>query len=712
MANITDMYKAEISNFLKTVTIYFRPMSVIVGDYLNTYVDTSLDTTSVDYYHSRLTGSYIPGDTPMYVTSTDTGESILFNKQNLEVHPRTAAIYRVPNIEYDTLCKKYPEQLDLIKSIVYSASVPNNTEQVLQYVSGDISLLQRNESYSIIEAIQRYCKVVSERWWVKEYCYEIGYPIALYSMFWQHLPLICMTKRMTNIKTGSAHHQHVWDYLMSKGLADYRDILTTKQAMFLYRNINYILANKGTADNLLVLSDNIISDFNITLYGKQLYQQQTSRFDECRRTPEVVSVPIVSYDTAAHQYENISESMSAINSRMFQKGIERINTISYVEEIERQYGEVEEDRLPTKLVELKKDPVNSSHKHLFLQFILETLVYRLVNNKLSYTVSFRDTLTDTMVQLHAVDAFLIMYYAIHKSCNTTPVYTPKYHLVRIPYKLKKPSIEEFHKHVYINDIPYDVDNHIHLNKLMADIPWNDSVSKTRVEFSTLIYEQFSAMLKHFYRLQNSAELLDHRCMMVAYHQLCMYGNLEKELTLHKTYEAYINSFETVPYLLEAYDNYGSTSMYSQLATSLLQSIIDFGDPKFKSFAGATDSYSNQFETMTSLLIQLSSHNITFLGTAREGADCIYMTPFVCHTDNIYGTSTGVLDINTMIKLRSHDHITTKGKLYLDTDISKQYEEIILSDTIYLSDLSIDSVETVTTSDHLRIVNDLKITYGD
>lgn len=687
-------------------------MSAIISDYLNTYVDTSLDTVSVDYYHDRLSGSYIPGDTPMYVTSVDTGESILFSRQNLELHPRTAAVYKVPNIEYDTLCKKYPEQLDLIKSIVYPASIPSNTEQVLQYMTGDTSLLQHNESYSIIEAIQRYCKVVSERWWVKEYCYEIGYPIALYSTFWQYMTLICLTKRMTNIKTGSAHHQHVWDYLMSKGLADYRDVLTTKQAMFLYRNINYILANKGTADNLLVLSDNIISDFNITLYGKQLYQQQTSRFDECRRTPEVVSVPIVSYATSSKEYENVSESISVINSRMFQKGIERINTISYVEEIEQQYGEVEEDRLPTKLVELKKDPVNTSHKHLFLQFMLETLVYRIVNDKLSYMVTFRDTLTDTTIQLHAIDAFLIMYYAIHKSCNTTPVYIPKYHLVRIPYKLKKPNIGEFHKYVYINDIPYDVDQHIHLNRIMSDIPWNDNISKSKAEFSTLIYDQFSAMLKHFYMLQNSAELLDHRCMMVAYHQLCAYGNIEKELTLHKTYEAYISSLESVSYLLNVYDSSGSTSMYSQLATTLLQSIIDFSDIKFKTFIGTTDSYSNQFETMTSLLVQLSSHNITFLGTSREETDCIYMTPFVCHTDNVYGTSIGVLDINTMIKLKAYDYTTSAHKLYLDTDISKQYDQVTLSDTIHLADISIDSVESVTTSDNLRIINDLQITYGD
>lgn len=711
MANITDMYQAEISNFLRTVTIYFRPMSEILNDYLSVYVDTNLDT-SINYYHNRLTGEYIPGDTPMYVTSVDTGESILFNKQNLEAHPRTASIYRVPNIEYDTLCNKYPQQLDLIKSIVYPVSVPSNTDQVFQYIDGDVSLLQSNESYSILEAIQRYCKVVSERWWIKEYAYEVGYPIALQALFWQLLHLICFTKRMTNIKTGSAHHQHVWNYLMSKGMDDYRDVLTTKQSMFLYRNINYILANKGTANNLLVLSDNIISDFNITLFGKQLYQQQTSRFDECRRTPEVVSVPIVSYATSSQEYENISESISTINSRMYQKGIERINTISYVEEIEKAYGEVEEDRLPTKLIELKKDPVNTSHKHLFIQFVLETLVYRLIHGKLNYMVSFRDTLTDTTVKLHVVDAFLVMYYAIQKSCNATPVYVPKYHLVRIPYKLEKPNKGEFHKYVYINDLPYSVDQHIHLDKLLSDIPWRNDNIITKSSFNDLIFDQFTAMMKHFNRLQNSAEMLDHRCMMVAYHQICAYGNFEKELTLHTTYASYINSLETVSYVLDAYAGSGSTSMYSQLASTLLQSIIDFGDTRYKTFVGSTDSYSSQFETMTSMLIQLSSHNITFLGTSRQESDYIYITPFVCHTDHIHGTSTGVLDVNTMAKLTAYDYTTTKDSVYIDTDISKQHNNMTTQDTIYLTDLSLSTSSVNKSSETLRVANDITITYGD
>lgn len=689
-------------------------MSSIVGASINNYIDATLDTENVNYYHKHLRGEYIPGDTSMYVTSIDTGEKILFSKENLAIHPRTAAIYKVPNLEYDTLCKKYPSQRDLIKSIVYPVPDPDvlDKKTVVSYLYGDTSLLQHNESFSIIEAIRTYCTIVNDRWWIKEFVYEEGYPIALYSLIWQHLPLICSTKRMTNIKTGSAHSYHVWEYLISKGMDDYRDVLTTKQAMFLYRNINYILANKGTANNLLVLSDNIISDFNITLYGKHIYQQQISRFDECRRTPEVISVPIVSYETSSQVYTNEAESISTINSRMFQKGIERINTISYVDELEKVYGEVEEDRLSTKLIELKKDPVNTSHKSLFLQFIIETLIYRLTKDNLSFSISFRDPMTDTTVKLHVADAFLVMYYAIHKSCNQTPVYTPKYSAIRIPYKMKKPSKEEIRKTVYINDLPYTVSHYLNLDKLLLSIPWHDAPIKSVSDFNDLIYDQFTVMLDHYYQLQQTASLLDHKCMMTAYNTFCEFGNFEKELTRYKTYDTFINSTETIQRILGIYNSTNDTSMFDQLATRILLSIINIGDTRFKRFVGATDSYSKQFETMTSLLIQLSSHNITFLGTSRETSDYMFMTPFVCHADHVHGTSSGVLDIDTAIKLRSYNYCTTTDVISADMTLSAQYTVSTTEETVYTTDISMDSQFHGETFDSGKIVNDIKIIYGE
>ena len=95
-----DNYHSEIFNFLKTTTIKFEPLSIIVGESLKNNIDYTIDTTTTNYYYKRLMGEYIPGDELMYVTSIDTGEKILFSKENLKLHPKTAEIYKVPNIEY------------------------------------------------------------------------------------------------------------------------------------------------------------------------------------------------------------------------------------------------------------------------------------------------------------------------------------------------------------------------------------------------------------------------------------------------------------------------------------------------------------------------------------------------------------------------------------------------------------------------------------
>ncbi len=50
------------------------------------------------------------------------------------------------------------------------------------YLNGDTSLLQSNEVTSIINGINKFLTIAQDRWWVKEYCFEEGYPIAFYTV--------------------------------------------------------------------------------------------------------------------------------------------------------------------------------------------------------------------------------------------------------------------------------------------------------------------------------------------------------------------------------------------------------------------------------------------------------------------------------------------------------------------------------------------------
>ena len=65
--------------------------------------------------------------------------------------------------------------------------------------------------------------------------------------------------------------------------------------------MEYILSHKGTTENLFILADNVLSEFSIALIAKYIYQQQTDRYDECRRTPEIISKQLISYLRSEHQ---------------------------------------------------------------------------------------------------------------------------------------------------------------------------------------------------------------------------------------------------------------------------------------------------------------------------------------------------------------------------------------------------------------------------
>lgn len=117
-----DLFVSEILNFLRTLTIknqYFAAQIRLAT--MNTYGLATMDDQQNPYYR-HLCGEYCLeyGDEMMQVKSLDVMNlTIDFTKANLILHPRTAAAYRVPGAKFDTLCSKYPNQVDLIKAIVY-----------------------------------------------------------------------------------------------------------------------------------------------------------------------------------------------------------------------------------------------------------------------------------------------------------------------------------------------------------------------------------------------------------------------------------------------------------------------------------------------------------------------------------------------------------------------------------------------------------------
>lgn len=328
-----ELYIREPINFLRTLTLKNSHFADLIwkNDVQPEYQDR-LPTELNPYYRhahgeyiladdtTEIDGVQIPNqriyrrlDEMIYIQSLDTQQQVPFTKETLAKHPKTASLYRIPNSYYTKLCESYPQYSDLIKSIVYPIQeevwCPRHqrmetfeTADNFTIFGYDEDMFQENERTSIYTAIKTTLEMVRVRWDVKEFDYEDMFPIVHQGILWHLLYLAIFGQRILNIRTSKVHEFHIWSYLNSKGVGDYRDVLTLNQALFLYRNINYLLKNKGTQKNFSILIGALLKPMNVALYSKSIVQNVTRdtssaiTSDVSRTTTNVINPKMVVLD--------------------------------------------------------------------------------------------------------------------------------------------------------------------------------------------------------------------------------------------------------------------------------------------------------------------------------------------------------------------------------------------------------------------------------
>lgn len=321
--------------------------SVITQTYPNTSkVYDSQGVQSVDMRNSLIYND-VDGvfDEMMYVTSLDTQEEIPFTLENLHAeyaleegatHTKTLEAYKLPSRYYELLCERYPNQIDLIKAIVYpvqkardvtaselnmysinSTPIPSLTvrriealieEENFAVVGYDSSVLETEERRSLLAAMNDLVTIVRTRWNVPEYAYEENYATVLWTMLWCILPIALIAQRYSNIKTPFAHSSHIWDYLISKGLESYKGYLNDDQTQFLYKNINYILQNRGQQKVTNLLIDELLADAGLNIKCKTIALDTTSSLDTTYlKTPSSIAKQCEACGRRTICHRNITE---------------------------------------------------------------------------------------------------------------------------------------------------------------------------------------------------------------------------------------------------------------------------------------------------------------------------------------------------------------------------------------------------------------------
>lgn len=619
-----EVYRKEVYDFLRTCTIKFSPFTYIYGrSQILTYGYTDINQAWNPYYQN-LCGEYQDYDTPMYIYCKETDSDILFDKNLVTTHPVLASYYRIPNKEFDLLCKKYPSQVGLIKSIVYPVADIQTIYDApeLTLLAYDSSLLYAGEREQLIQTLNKFLGYVRERWWCPDFNYEDLYIHAFWYMLWQALPNVLLTQRMCNLGTAYVHPFHVWEYLISKGLGDYRDVLTTKQALWLYRNLKWVLKNKGKQMTLEALTKNILGDVAVSLYGKDLLQQTADQASECMLVPEVVSVEL-----SKTALENDNTSMAQFGVRLYQAGLDTRMDNTYLTETTTELGRSIATRLPTKYLEFRRNNINTRWEHVLVNFLVESTVYRYLRNQVKYTISLTDAPTSTKVALSFSDALALLYYVLTRQYGDTLEKLPTQFCTYICYRADYP--QALAKTFTYKGRVYRFDQWLDVDSVLKDIPFDNSVYTDQLAFQTFIDKQFITYLRDA-RLSMS---IDHDIRLYAFMQLYHQLRVKQTHTLHLSDNAdysdwWINHPE-LQNILTYYEE--NTDQYSTLADNLIKAMFPISTT-MSELIGISEYNTRLLTALKSLFTQVSSYNVTFLDATAIPALYLQVGQLVSHLE--------------------------------------------------------------------------------
>lgn len=612
-----QIYVQSALDFLQSCTIVFAPMATQINNNLLAQgipVDQTAPATW--RYYLNLSGQYHSADTMMTVKSLDTGQLVNFTLDMLASSPQTAAVYVAGSPSFNALCQAYPGQTDLIKSIVYpvdlQAAIAAPDFTLLGWGTG---LLEDTELESILYALKSFIAYASQRWYFSFLSNEVYYVWAFWASLWQALPNAIYAARLKNLRTNAAHSFHIWSYLQSYGIGDYSDILTSQQALFLYRNLHYLKQNKGKQSTLVILVNRLLDSLNVALVGKTIYMNTATQAATCEWTPEFVSTVIPTNNAQILQLIPPA-SMAKMNIDLVAAGLEIDNTATYVAEQQTKLGRTPLNTLPTKVVEIQKLGVDQKYGGLLNRFILDTLVWGISTGFYTPYLTFSDPTTNISMSLSGKDALALYYYAIHRAGHEQPTILPTLYAPSCAFRPNL-SVAALPTTFKYDGTVYPTRSYLPLNTLLAGVGYPVRPISIPAVFSDLIAGQFDVLIRLVRYARQDAnkialEMLQHLG------DTAFFQNVTYAITLSPTpdYATWLANLQLTSLVAQLDARADLVDVYNALATTISTALLPEINSTYSGYAYTSKSTNDLYDRLRSLFVQLCSYNITFLDTER------------------------------------------------------------------------------------------------
>lgn len=446
MDTTQKLYLDSVMALAQTLTIKFPAAATMRNEYLSLIgynVDPSAPSTWA--YYMNLAGQYHASDTPMTVVSLDTLETIEFTYDNLLLHRATRKAYAYGTSYYQNLLSRYPNQETLIRGILNP--VPMDTIlsaknwEILYY---DSEHVESQEVY-LISDLQEWINNFTSRWYMPLPArVQLQYPATFFGLMFSHLPGEIINIRNRYVRTPQVHSYHLWCYLGSHGrLNKFKDYTSLKQALYLYRNIEYIEAHAGKTSTFVDLIANILTERRIPLTAYELQQDTSSIGEGIYSTGTVAKIP----------QNTLAESVSGIQYITIEDALE--NEVDSAKDnadyLETQKSTVPDmvknaitNILPTKVLESVMVDQSDAMPRKLTDTLLTEWIYLASHGKYTANIILTDPISQEAMSMSVKEALVLWVYAVMQQFEITLTDIPKltaFFAQRIP----SPTFSELRK---------------------------------------------------------------------------------------------------------------------------------------------------------------------------------------------------------------------------------------------------------------------------
>lgn len=443
-SNKFKLYIEQNKQLVKTIVI----KNTYVANHINDYISLMHGEQNVDYndpyswkYYMNLSGELHFTDTKMYINSLDNGDVIEFNISNLKEHINTKIGYRYGSKYYNELVLKYPQQETLILGILYPTDIVTLVNAKDFTIVNYPDYLVEEYEYSLIDKLQKYTYGFFERWLNPQYITVNDlYLHTKLGIFYQTLLPMVINIRLETCKTNETHSYHIKEYLASNGALDkYYKQLTRTQALFLYRNINYIKRYAGRQDTFNWLIDNLLTKRSLPI-GEYLLTQDM--FD----VPDKTLYPTTKF---------IKNNLTTITPATFDTNITTLDMlvkekdICLGNQIYKNENITETDVLnnlslsnvvKTKVLESSIIDKNALSPYTLVDVLINHWCFLSNRGTYNSTILIDHPKLDIPITLRSKDAFILMMYCLYSSTALIPVYVPPFiakRVLRLPHTPKQ-----------------------------------------------------------------------------------------------------------------------------------------------------------------------------------------------------------------------------------------------------------------------------------